>query len=148
MRKSCFCVSLLGLISVTAPFSAGFAPLATVREDPLAGSSSLIQGLPAQQTWEDHFQEIVRRLRAKLGDPSTNTIMSLKTSTVALQAQFALFGLPNGLTAAELSDLELDAIELRDCALTDPKPPLGTDFGLVVFMHDVGVDLLKAIDQY
>lgn len=148
MRKNRFCVSLLGVAVFACPLLLGFAPLATSADEPLTGSYSMYQASPPQQTWDDHFKDLVRRMRAKLGDSADSAQWSLKDSVVALQLRFQLFGLPSDLTAADLNEMELDAVALRDCAQTDPKPPLGTDFGLVVFIHDVGIDLLKAIDQY
>lgn len=148
MRKSRFCASHLALLVAATPFSGGFASFALADPGTGAVSSSVVQATPPQQTWEQHLQERLRRLRVKLGDPAANTPVPLKEAAIALRSNFDAYGLPAGLTAADLQEMSADAAELANCAELDPKPPADTEYALVVYLHDLGLSLQKAIDSY
>jgi hypothetical protein len=148
MRKSRFCASILGLLVAAAPFSGGLAPLATDDTEPGSDTSSLTQVVPVAPTWDDRMKEIIRRMREKMGDPTANIPVPLRVSATALRAWFDLNGLPPELTANDLQEMSADATDLANCADFDPKPPFGTSYSLIVFLHDVGKDLGKAIDGY
>ena len=143
MRKSRFCASLVGVMVAAAPFSGGLAPPASAQDD--TAVHTLIQVGSTDQTWEERMREVIRRLRVKMGDPTANVPAPVKTSAVALRVFYDLHGLAPHLSAADLEEMSADAAELADCADFAPE---GTDYSLVVFMHDLGMDLVKSLAAY
>lgn len=148
MRKSRFCASLLALLVAAIPFSGGFAPMTLAEPGTNVGLPSATHALPPQQSWEERMRDVIRRLREKLGNPNANTPVPLKDAAIALRSNFDAYGLPAGLTAADLQEMSADAAELANCAELDPKPPADTEYALVVYLHDLGLSLQKAIDSY
>lgn len=147
MRKSRFCAPILGLMVAATPFSGG-VPLASAAVPPVSVSVPAATTLPPTQTWDERMQEIIRRVREKLGDMAGNTPVPLKVAAEALRTRFDANGLPSNLTEIDLQEMSADAAELANCAELDPKPPADTSYALVVFLHDLGLALEKAIEQY
>ncbi|HYD01739.1 MAG TPA: hypothetical protein VEB22_10980 [Phycisphaerales bacterium] len=148
MRKSRFCAPLLGLLVAAAPLSGGLAQPAVAKEDLVTASSALSQPLPPADDWETYIQELIRRLREKMGDPDANTPVPVKTGAVALQGWFNEHGLPPGLTARDLEEMSAAATDLANCAELDPAPPEDTSFALVVMLHDLGKQIGAALNDY
>ncbi len=148
MRKSRFCASLLVLLATTLPFLGGSASFAQAEPGRNVVLPPATLTLPPQQTWEERMREVIRRLRVKLGDPDANTPVPLKNAAFALRADLNEYGLPAGLAAGDLQEMSADAADLANCAELDPKPPADTEYALVVYLHDLGLSLQKAIETY
>lgn len=120
-----------------------------VQADVLPQSGALSAALPPTQVWNERAKELIRRMYQQLGGiPSELDEKPLKTSALMLEAKYTLFGLPPGLTADALAQLERDAHELADCAEWEPGPPDGTSYSLIVLMHDIGKAVHAAAVAY
>ncbi|HZW06518.1 MAG TPA: hypothetical protein VFF65_05295 [Phycisphaerales bacterium] len=148
MRKSRFCAPLLGLLVAATPFSGGLTQPAIAKDDLAAGYSAASQPLPPADDWDTYIQELIRRLREKMGDPDANTPVPVKSGAVALRLWFDAHGLPPDLTARDLEEMSAAATDLANCAELDPPPPLGTSFSLVVMLHDLGKQIGGALNDY
>ncbi|MFT3684419.1 MAG: hypothetical protein QM783_05735 [Phycisphaerales bacterium] len=121
---------------------------ATRADEPVLSQASNTPVEPATETWEEHARELIRRLMFKVNGTPLAAGATLKAEVLALQTQFLLFGLPRGLTADEITQIERDAVELTNCADWDPGPPFGSSYGLIVLMHDVGAAINKSAVNY
>lgn len=126
-------IGFLALAACLSPVGSAVQP----QYIPQTGASAL--AVPPTQTWEERLREVLLRVNLKLGgDQAAISALPLKTAAIAVNTQFLLFGLLEGLTASELEQLERDALELADCAEWEPGPPAGTSYGVIVLLHDLG----------
>lgn len=110
---------------------------------------TLVQVVPPQSTWEDYMREILKRVHERLGgNPDALAGLPLKSALSVVKLEFALYGLPSGLTPIDLEQIDADAMLLIDCAETDPPPPDGTSYSLIVNLHDLGKQIYTAASDY
>lgn len=110
-------------------------------------SPKLVASNPLQGTWEDRVREAIRRLREAGGFPPRPP-KPVKAEVEELRADFDSTGLAPGLTAADLFQVETEATTLMNCAELEEKPPAGTDYALVVSIHNLGKEILNAAINY
>lgn len=121
----------------------------TTQTTSLTDTSTLNQAITPTQTWDDHAEEILRRLYQRLGgNPGDVANKPVKSMALMVSLRFTIYGLPNGLTADDLAGIESDAQELANCAEWEPGPPDGTSYTLIVLMHDLGKTVYAAALVY
>lgn len=148
MRNPRLSVLRVAGCAVTALFIA--SGTTAVQADPPPLSTALVQVVvPPTESWEDHARELIRRTLERLGGNAIGiNQLPVKSAVSALSLQFTLFGIPSGLNADEITQLEADAAELAGCADWDPGPPEGTSYSLIVQIHDLGKAIYTAAELY
>jgi hypothetical protein len=148
MRIPQFCVrTIVGCVVGASLVTAGGASARA--DDPAVTPITTIPADSPTQDWDEHMREVLRRLYGELGgNPVDLDGKTLKMSTAIVNTQYYLFGIPSGLLAGQITQLENDGLELANCAEWGAGPPEGTDYKLIITMHDLGKAIYGAAQAY